>query len=272
MTDPIGKNAGISSVSSDISSGSGKSIQLIFAQLQLELAQTNKQAALDKIDQIREKQQESARMTEAINSLRSLKTNFSDDELKKIGGFNGGDYEAELKQCKAFIEEAKAEKAQAEQGQKAMVDSLTSGDTSQMSKAQANYQESGEYESTMMSTEMENYFKANSIDYASSGVSRRQNAGEWDRAITNLENRAKVLEVADACQEYGVDFPTKDLSKEDIDSMIASLEAVQDELGSDIQQEMVFIQDYMGQYNSYTQGASSAISQASETLKTVARG
>ena len=58
----------------------------------------------------------------------------------------------------------------------------------------------------------------------------------------------------------------------DLDTMIASLEAAQEEVSSDVQQEMVFVQDYMGQYNSYTQGASSAISSANETLKTLARG
>ena len=35
---------------------------------------------------------------------------------------------------------------------------------------------------------------------------------------------------------------------------------------------MVYLQDFMGQYNSYLQGANSAISQATQTLTTLATG
>ena len=54
--------------------GSTGNIQLIFAQLQMELAKTNKESALDKIEQIREAQAESAAITAAINALRNLKS------------------------------------------------------------------------------------------------------------------------------------------------------------------------------------------------------
>ncbi|WP_286035890.1 hypothetical protein, partial [Succinatimonas hippei] len=59
---------------------------------------------------------------------------------------------------------------------------------------------------------------------------------------------------------------------DDIKNWISNLESSQEELGTDIQQQMVFVQDYIGQYNSYMQGASSAISTANETLKSLARG
>ena len=124
-----------------------------------------------------------------------------------------------------------------------------------------------------MTIEMENYFKANGLNYDDSGVSRRQNAGEWSEALVSLTGRLAYLQVGDLCAEYGIELPTSgDLTTERIDTIIASLQAVQEETGSDIQQEMVFVQDFMGQYNSYTQGASSAISSAAETLKAVARG
>ena len=62
--------------------------------------------------------------------------------------------------------------------------------------------------------------------------------------------------------------PTAD----DIKNWISNLESSQEELGTDIQQQMVFVQDYMGQYNSYTQGASSAISKSNEVLTALATG
>jgi hypothetical protein len=35
---------------------------------------------------------------------------------------------------------------------------------------------------------------------------------------------------------------------------------------------MVFVQDFMGQYNSYLTGANTAIQQANQTLQTIVRG
>lgn len=271
MTGPVNNSGGISSISSDMNVGSNMSVQYLFAQLQLELAKANKDAALNKIDAIKESQKESARMTTAINNLRSLKSDWSDDAIQTVGNLDVEHYDKEVEKCKAFIEEAKAERAQAQAGQDEIKNFFFSG-KKEVDDAKANFNESGEYESTMMSVEMENYFKANGIDYASSGVSRRQNAGEWDRAIKNLETRAQMLEVVDVCKDYGIKLPSGDVSKEDIDTLIASIEAAQENVGSDIQQEMVFVQDFMGQYNAYTQGASSAISQAADTLKNVARG
>lgn len=62
------------------------------------------------------------------------------------------------------------------------------------------------------------------------------------------------------------------LTSDSLKNMISSVEASQESASSAIQQQMLLAQDYIGQYNSYTQGASSAISSAAETLKTVARG
>ena len=38
------------------------------------------------------------------------------------------------------------------------------------------------------------------------------------------------------------------------------------------QQEMVYVQDYMGQYNSYLQGANTQIANSNQTLTNLARG
>ena len=51
-----------------------------------------------------------------------------------------------------------------------------------------------------------------------------------------------------------------------------SLQAYQETIGTDIQTKMVYVQDFMGQYNSYTQGANSAIQSGMQTLTSVARG
>lgn len=53
---------------------------------------------------------------------------------------------------------------------------------------------------------------------------------------------------------------------------IAHLKTFQETLGANTQQEMVFVNDFMGQYNSYLQGASTMISQSNQTLVGLAKG
>ena len=97
---------------------------------------------------------------------------------------------------------------------------------------------------------------------------------EKDDSKVSVSGNEQWNEACEVMDKYGIEHKTDDgkVMRTDLDTMIASLEASQEEVSSDIQQEMVYVQDYMGQYNSYTQGSSSAISSANETLKTLARG
>lgn len=61
-------------------------------------------------------------------------------------------------------------------------------------------------------------------------------------------------------------------NKDEWDYNIQQLTSYRDQLGTDTQQLMVFVQDFMGQYNSYLQGANSAIQQGSQTLQSLATG
>ena len=61
-------------------------------------------------------------------------------------------------------------------------------------------------------------------------------------------------------------------NKDEWDVAIQSLQAHQETIGTDTQTEMVYVQGFMGQYNSYTQGANSAIQSAMQTLTAVSRG
>ncbi|MBQ9536755.1 MAG: hypothetical protein IJU79_03090 [Desulfovibrionaceae bacterium] len=54
--------------------------------------------------------------------------------------------------------------------------------------------------------------------------------------------------------------------------MIAQIQTKMDTVGADVQTKMVQLQDFMGQYNGYMQGANSAISQSNQTLSSLARG
>jgi hypothetical protein len=87
---------------------------------------------------------------------------------------------------------------------------------------------------TYMSPEMVAYMDKNNLAYDKTGDDTKHNKDEWDVAIQ-------------------------------------SLQAQMDKIGSNTQQLMVFVQDYMGQYNSYLQGSNSVIQQANQTLGELAR-
>lgn len=61
-------------------------------------------------------------------------------------------------------------------------------------------------------------------------------------------------------------------NKEEWDYNIESLMNYQESLGNETQTQMVYLQDFIGQYNSFLQGANSAVSQANQTLTAVATG
>jgi hypothetical protein len=60
-------------------------------------------------------------------------------------------------------------------------------------------------------------------------------------------------------------------SKDEWEVNIKSLQARMDALGTDTQQKMVFVQDYMSQYSNYLTGANSVIQQGNQTLGELAK-
>ncbi len=272
MTDAINQTHYTQATSGIAGGTGGASIQLVFAQLQMELAASNKESAMDRIDAIKEQQAESKRITEVINSLRNLKSGIAAADDDEIDTSHFGSFDSNMS-AQARAEEISKLEGFLSEGTKLQQQASAGDADSNSAQGKANKAASGESESTMMTVEMENYFKSKGMYYDDSGVSRRQNPGEWEEALNSMRGRLAVLQAQETCDKYGIDLPTSGkLTTERLDTIIASLQAVQDETGSDIQQQMVLIQDAMGQYNSYTQGASSAISAAAETTKAVARG
>jgi hypothetical protein len=148
----------------------GGNIQMQFAALQLQMAQTNKTKAMEYMDQ--------------------MTTN-----------------QAKAKECAEMI--AKARETQ----------NLLKNDTTK----------------NQMPTDMVKYFKANGIPYDTDGGGTAHNKAQWDFNIKSLTN-------------------------------------YQETLNTGTQQQMVYLQDFMGQYNSFLTGANSAIQQSNQTLSTIARG
>jgi len=61
-------------------------------------------------------------------------------------------------------------------------------------------------------------------------------------------------------------------TEEEWDVAITALESHLEQLGTSTQQEMVYVQDFMGQYNSYLQGANTQIANSNQTLTSLAKG
>ena len=94
--------------------------------------------------------------------------------------------------------------------------------------------------------------------------------------VTGKDCYPMSQEMVDYMDAHKLAYPNGDgdyiLGKDERDVAITSLEGRLEELGTNTQQEMVYVQDYMGQYNSYLQGANTQIANSNQTLTNLARG
>ncbi len=88
---------------------------------------------------------------------------------------------------------------------------------------------------TTMPQEMIDYFKNHGLSYDAAGNDNNHSADEWDFNLKSLTN-------------------------------------YQEQIGNKTQTLMVYLQDFIGQYNAYLQGANSQVSTANQTLTNIARG
>ena len=174
-------------------------LQLMFAKLQLELAETAKSQAMDKMDAISKAQDEQKLVSKLLNEARQAKADAKNGNSSDITT-TYYTYDKDGKVTGSYTETAPKGK-----------------------------------DYNPMSNEMVKYMDEHGLAYDKTGDDHMHTEEEWDVAITALEGRLE-------------------------------------ELGTNTQQEMVYIQDYMGQYNSYLQGANTQISNSNQTLTSLARG
>ena len=94
------------------------------------------------------------------------------------------------------------------------------------------------------------------------------------------DSHASVMpqEMVDFYNERGISFDTCGgqgdyvHNEEEWDYNLKSLTNYQEQIGTKTQTLMVYLQDFIGQYNSYLQGANTQISNANQTLTSIARG
>ena len=193
--------------------GPTTSLQLMFAQLQLELAETAKSQAMGKMEAISEAQDEQKLVSQLLNEARQAQADAKADvgnDADKTATFNVPKKDADgnvmVDDSGNIIYET------------SRTETVPKGNNA-----------------TFMSQEMVDYMELHGLAMDRTANNYSHSADEWDVAITSLESRLE-------------------------------------ELGTNTQQEMVYIQDYMGQYNSYLQGANTQIANANQTLTSLARG
>ncbi len=206
-------NLNSTSAVSNIDLGPSSSLQLMFAKLQLELSETAKTQAMDRMDSIAKSQEEQKLVSSLLNEARQAKADAKSgvgDDKEKTTSINvpkkdsSGNVMVDDKGNIIY--------------EKTITDVVPKGN-----------------KATFMSQEMVDYMDLHGLAYDSTGNNYSHSEEEWDVAITALESRLE-------------------------------------QLGTDTQQQMVYIQDYMGQYNSYLQGANTQISNSNQTLTSLARG
>ena len=88
---------------------------------------------------------------------------------------------------------------------------------------------------THMPDDMVQFFKDRGLSYDTKGNDTKHNNDEWEYNLKSLTN-------------------------------------YQEQIGSKTQTLMVYLQDFIGQYNSFLQGANTAIANATQVLTSIARG
>ena len=95
----------------------------------------------------------------------------------------------------------------------------------------------------------------------------------WDKNASVMPQ-----EMVDYFNEKGISFDTCGgegdyvHNADEWDYNLKSLTNYQEQIGNKTQTLMIYLQDFIGQYNSYQEGAMSAISSATQTLRSIAKG
>ena len=142
---------------------------------------------------------------------------------------------AQAQLCKTQAEDYMKQIEDIQTEQKAVADMISRARTLQSNAKNGTGDCSWDKNASIMPQDMADFFTKRGLSYDTKGNDLVNNSDEWDYNIKSLTN-------------------------------------YQEQVGNKTQTLMVYLQDFIGQYNSYTQGASSAVSQANNTLTNVARG
>ena len=168
-----------------------------------------------------------------INATNSLSQIMADIDLGPTGSVQFMFAKLQLAQSQICKNEAESYMKQIETIQEEQ--ELCAKMIEEARKQQNEAKAGGEKNATAMSPEMQKFFTDRGLSFDQTGNNNTHNADEWDYNLKSLTN-------------------------------------YQEQIGNKTQTLMIYLQDFIGQYNSYQEGAMSAISAATQTLRSIARG
>jgi hypothetical protein len=250
----VGGVAGAAGISG-IGNSSEMNLSTMFAMLQLEMANDKKAQAEGVISDIKKEneilrqarqQLQEARLAKSAESADTSSTPVS-PELSSFAAEHGVVLDTGTKvetealvQARQFLEEAKTLQSKADSKNGDAANPVCSSDTPEMRAFCDKY-----------NIQRPNADKDNRYG----GI--HANTNEWPTYITNLE---AFIATEDA----------KTTTKIDWDMNIRNLETFIESRGLDTQTKMVQLEDLMGKYNAWTQGASKTISDGNQLLQSIA--
>ena len=168
-----------------------------------------------------------------VNATNSLSQIMADIDLGPTGSVQFMFAKLQLAQSQICKNEAESYMKQIETIQEEQ--ELCAKMIEEARKQQNEAKAGGEKHATAMSPEMQKFFTDRGLSFDQTGNNNTHNADEWDYNLKSLTN-------------------------------------YQEQIGNKTQTLMIYLQDFIGQYNSYQEGAMSAISAATQTLRSIAKG
>ncbi len=234
-------------------------VELTFAALQNDLAKSSREKAMDKINGIKEAQAKQKQFSEAIVELRNAMSGLSEDA--KISTSSIQNIEKIRDICKThgikLGEEIDSNLKSAYDNLKTALDNAKGGNINV-----AKIPNIGQIRNTLRNSD---------VDFNTKHYANYKEKSTTDLFGVNNIGWATVSS-AD-CKELMDNIAAKmsKISVSSINSCITSLQGMQETVGSDIQQQMLLIQELMGRVSSYSQGAASAINKSNDTTTAILR-
>jgi hypothetical protein len=255
-------------ISASIDLGSGN-LYLLYAKLQLVLADANKKKARTYMDEVLATQEEVKQVNAYVTQLQAKKADKNFEFSTEIKEF----MDKNQLQTSGSVKTTKPDPTRTIKLTDVDISGsgLSSVNTSQKSAMVTKY-----------GADAIEYFqknpKANSYTVEKATVMEKttvtKKTGKRNKVETVEVNKPKSCNVVfkrDAETNYK-SHTSLTCNKEQFEANIASLKNYQEQLGSTTQIKMVFINDFLSQANSYTQGANTSVDKSNQALHSIITG